>query len=481
MEKRRQVLLCGALIATSEKIRQGALLIEGERIGRIWYADGQGHTEHNGEAVSLEALAEKLKGENAKLETVSLEGKVIMAGGIDAHVHFREPGMTAKADMSTESRAALLGGITSFIDMPNTNPPATGIDRIREKAALADGRSYANWGFHIGADNENPDAIASMLKDNAVPREFAAVKVFMGSSTGNMLVDHGEALEKLFSIENARILIHSEDEATIKANLEKAVAEFGDDIPMKEHENIRSRQACIKSTIKALELAMKHGTKLHVLHISTAEEIEMIRAAKQYNPNITAETSANYLWFCDEDYDRLGSRVKCNPAIKTATDRAALRNALKDGVIDTIGSDHAPHLKEEKARPYLSCPSGMPSIQQEVAVLLTVADEEQIPLTRIASVLSEKISDMLGIVGRGKIQTGYKADLIIIDPNKEFTVGGSDEGNAGLAYKCGWSPYEGSRLKGMVEDVYLNGTLTVQNSHLITETAAGQRLEFRNR
>ena len=207
MEKRRQVLLCGALIATSEKIRQGALLIEGERIGRIWYADGNGLTEHNGEAVSLEALAEKLKSENSGLETVCLDGKVIMAGGIDAHVHFREPGMTAKADMSTESRAALLGGITSFIDMPNTNPPATYIDRIREKAALADGRSYANWGFHIGADNENTDAIASMLKVNAAPREFAAVKVFMGSSTGNMLVDHGEALEKLFSIENARILI----------------------------------------------------------------------------------------------------------------------------------------------------------------------------------------------------------------------------------------------------------------------------------
>ena len=217
MEKRRQVLLCGALIATSEKIRQGALLIEGERIGRIWYADGNGLTEHNGEAVSLEALAGKLKSENSDLETVCLDGKVIMAGGIDAHVHFREPGMTAKADMSSESRAALLGGITSFIDMPNTNPPATGIDRIREKAALADGRSYANWGFHIGADNENPDAIASMLKVNDEPREFAAVKVFMGSSTGNMLVDHGEALEKLFGIENARILIHSEDEATIKA------------------------------------------------------------------------------------------------------------------------------------------------------------------------------------------------------------------------------------------------------------------------
>lgn len=479
MEKRRQVLLCGALIATSEKIRQGALLIEGERIGRIWYADGHGLTDYNEEAVSLEALAEKLKSENAELETVSLDGKVIMAGGIDAHVHFREPGMTAKADMSTESRAALLGGITSFIDMPNTNPPATSIDRIREKAALADGRSYANWGFHIGADNENPDAIASMLKVNDAPREFAAVKVFMGSSTGNMLVDHGEALERLFSIENARILIHSEDEATIKANLEKAVAEFGDDIPMKEHENIRSRQACIKSTIKALELAMKHGTKLHVLHISTAEEIEMIRAAKQYNPNITAETSVNYLWFCDEDYDRLGSRMKCNPAIKTADDRAALRKALKEGIIDTIGSDHAPHLAEEKERPYLKCPSGIPSIQQEIAVLLTVAAEEEIPLTRIASVISENIADMLGIQDRGRIAEGAYADLIIIDPDKEFVVGESDCGAAGAAYKCGWTPYAGVKLKGMVTDVYLNGAHVVQNGMTTDNIARGKRLLFR--
>ena len=404
-----------------------------------------------------------------------------MAGAIDAHVHFREPGMTQKADMATESRAALLGGVTSFIDMPNTVPATVSLQELEKKCSLAEGRCHANWGFHIGADNVNADNIKEYLERCHDSRAFASVKVFMGSSTGNMLVDRQETLDKLFSISGSRIFIHSEDEAIIKANLADAKQKFGENIPMREHENIRSRQACIRSTIKALELAMKHGTALHICHISTAEEVEMIRAAKQYNHEITAETSANYLWFCDEDYDRLGSRVKCNPAIKTTTDRAALRNALKDGVIDTIGSDHAPHLKEEKARPYLSCPSGMPSIQQEVAVLLTVADEEQIPLTRIASVLSEKISDMLGIVGRGKIQTGYKADLIIIDPKKEFTVGGSDEGNAGLAYKCGWSPYEGSRLKGMVEDVYLNGTLTIQDGHLITEIAAGQRLEFRNR
>ena len=478
MKEGRQVLLCGALIATSEKVQQGALLIEGERIKKIWLTDEQGMVTLDGAAVDLKALAGKIHECAPKAEIMNLEGKVIMAGGIDAHVHFREPGMTSKADMASESRAALLGGVTSFIDMPNTVPATTDIERLREKAALADGRCFANWGFHIGADNDNSDAIAAMARDKD-PREFAAVKVFMGSSTGNMLVDNGEALDKLFAIDNARVLIHSEDEAIIRKNLKEAINKFGDDIPMKEHENIRSRQACIRSTIKALQLAMKHGTKLHVLHISTAEEVEMIRAAKQYNPEITAETSANYLWFCDEDYERLGSRMKCNPSIKTAADRAALRKALKDGLIDTIGSDHAPHLAEEKERPYLKCPSGIPSIQQEISVLLTVADKENIPLTRIASVISEKIADMLGICGRGRLEEGAFADIIVINPEKEFTVGESDYGAAGAAYKCGWTPYAGARLKGMVEDVYLNGARVVQNGRQTDSQARGQKLLFR--
>mgnify|MGYP004506571525 CR=1 FL=1 len=478
MKERRQVLLCGALIATSENVQQGALLIEGERIKKIWLTDEQGMTDLDGSAVDLKTLAEKIHECAPETDIMNLEGKVLMAGGIDAHVHFREPGMTSKADMASESRAALLGGVTSFIDMPNTVPATTSIGRLREKVALAEGRCFANWGFHIGADNDNPDTIAALARADA-QREFAAVKVFMGSSTGNMLVDNGEALDKLFTIDQARVLIHSEDEAIIRKNLEEAINKFGDDIPMKEHENIRSRQACIRSTIKALQLAMKHGTKLHVLHISTAEEVEMIRAAKQYNPEITAETSANYLWFRDEDYERLGSRMKCNPSIKTAADRAALRRALKDGIIDTIGSDHAPHLAEEKERPYLKCPSGIPSIQQEISVLLTVADKESIPLTRIASVISEKIADMLGICGRGRLEEGAFADVIVIDPKKEFTVGESDYGAAGAAYKCGWTPYAGARLKGMVEDVYLNGVRVVQNGRMTDGKALGQKLLFR--
>ena len=346
MKNDNSILLSEASIATSKEVRQGTLLVEDGKIAGIWYRNDDGTVNYDGDDIDYSSLAEKILGTRSpQAKLIKLPGKVIMAGAIDAHVHFREPGMTHKADMASESKAALLGGVTSFIDMPNNNPPTTSLERLREKAALAEGRCFANWGFHIGADNSNPETLEKCLAEGQA-NAFAGIKVFMGSSTGNMLVDKGNALEDLFSITGARILIHSEDEAIIKANLEKAKEKFGENIPMREHENIRSRTACIKSTIKALEMAMKHGTKLHVCHVTTAEEVEMIRTAKQYNPEITAETSANYLWFCNEDYDRLGSLVKCNPAIKTAADRAALRQAVKDGVIDTIGSDHAPHLME---------------------------------------------------------------------------------------------------------------------------------------
>ena len=478
MKNDNSILLSEASIATSKEVRQGTLLVEDGKIAGIWYRNDDGTVNYDGDDIDYSSLAEKILGTRSpQAKLIKLPGKVIMAGAIDAHVHFREPGMTHKADMASESKAALLGGVTSFIDMPNNNPPTTSLERLREKAALAEGRCFANWGFHIGADNSNPETLEKCLSEGQA-NAFAGIKVFMGSSTGNMLVDKGNALEDLFSITGARILIHSEDEAIIKANLEKAKEKFGANIPMREHENIRSRTACIKSTIKALEMAMKHGTKLHVCHVTTAEEVEMIRTAKQYNPEITAETSANYLWFCNEDYDRLGSLVKCNPAIKTAADRAALRQAVKDGVIDTIGSDHAPHLMEEKQHPYLSCPSGMPSIQQEISVLLTVASQEDIPLSRVASLISEKTAELFGIEDRGVIKTGMAADLIIIDPNKKFIVGESDEGAAGAAYKCGWTPYKDAELTGMVEEVFLAGRHVVAGGSLIDGTPHGTALKF---
>ncbi|MGM9739283.1 MAG: amidohydrolase family protein [Candidatus Cryptobacteroides sp.] len=469
----RNTILMNASIVTASGTARGTLLISDGLIGGVWTENSNGLV--SGGQMPLERLNEILQEKYPDAVLENLEGRILMAGGIDPHVHFREPGMTAKADIASESRAALLGGVTSFIDMPNTNPATTSGERLREKLELAKGRSYCNYGFHIGATNDNVGEIKGMLKPG---RDFCGIKVFMGSSTGNMLVDRELTLKELFSVKGVRILVHCEDEATIRENLQNAEARYGKDIPMREHENIRSRKACIKSTAKALELAMECGTALHITHVTTAEEVEMIRAAKIHNPDISAETSANYLWFCDEDYDRLGSRLKCNPSVKKATDRAALRKALKEGIIDSIGSDHAPHLPEEKARPYTTCPSGVPSIRQALSVLLTVAAEEDIPLSRIADAISEKPAALFGIRGIGKLAEGYRADIIVVNPERTFIVGESDCGNAGIGYKCGWCPYEGTTLRGMVEDVYLGGVKVVNDGRLTGEQASGLPLSF---
>ena len=514
-----RILLTNAVIVTGASSKKGALAVDGERIAGIWY---RGSSESD-DSEALQAFRDS--------EVIDLEGKVLMAGGIDAHVHFREPGMERKADIESESKAALLGGVTSFIDMPNTAPPTTGPDALKDKLNRAAGRSWANYGFHLGATNGNAAAIREYLAEG-LGREFGGVKVFMGSSTGNMLVDDSETLSDLFRIQEKPILIHSEDEGIIKANLEAAKAEFGENIPFSEHPRIRSRKACIRSTAKALAMAIEYGTRLHVLHVSTAEEVEMIRAAKLHNPNITAETSANYLWFCDEVYQTLKGKVKCNPAIKTAADREALRKGFAEGVIDTVGSDHAPHLLSEKDKPYLTCPSGLPSVQQSLSVLLTVAalynegknadDEALITLSLIASAFSERPAEILGIKDRGSLKVGNYADLVVIDPDREYSVnspaapagdapstggstksmavpadnapstGGSTKSMAapaddssdreytvqGIAYKCGWSPYEGVRLRGTVERVFLNGRQVVAEDRLIQDFPSGHQIAY---
>ena len=441
------IILHKATIVTSEKEAVGTIVVENGKIADIYYSDNE----------DFEYRTDKVIRENPDAEVWNLEGKHIIAGGIDAHVHFREPGLTHKADMHTESQAAVAGGVTTVFDMPNTSPATISAETLRDKIQLAKGRTAGKIGFHIGATNVNAAEIATLVRDGDPttglrPEDIAGVKVFMGSSTGNMLVDEKETLDELFSISEKPVLVHCEDEATIKANLAAAIEKYGEDIPFTEHENIRSRRACIKSSIKALELAIKHGTKLVLCHISTKEEIEMIRAAKANNPEIVAETSCNYLWFSNEDYSRLGSRVKCNPSVKSPADRAALREALANGLIDTIGSDHAPHLLTEKDGGYVKAPSGLPSIQQSLPVLLTIAHEEGIPLTRIASVFSEKAADLYGLK-RGKIKRGYEADLVIFDNEKEFTVRNEDQ-----LSKCGWTPYDGVTLRGVIEKVLIDGT-----------------------
>ena len=440
------IILHKATIVTGEKEAIGSIAVENGKIADILYTDSEDFDFRYG----------KLMETHPEAEVWDLEGKHIIAGGIDAHVHFREPGLTHKADMETESRAAAAGGVTTVFDMPNTRPATISAMTLKEKMDLAEAKAHCKIGFHIGATNENAAEISSLVRygDESVgikPSDIAGVKVFMGSSTGNMLVDSGNSLEELFSIREKPVLVHCEDENTIKENLAAALERYGEDIPFAEHENIRSRKACIKSSIKALELAMRFGTRLVLCHISTKEEMEMVRAAKSSNPSIIAETSCNYLWFSNEDYPRLGSKIKCNPAVKTPADREALREGLANGLIDTIGSDHAPHLASEKEGSYTKVPSGLPSIQQSLPVLLTIAYSEGIPLTRIASVFSENASELYGL-DRGKIKRGYAADLVIFDYSKEFIVKAEDQ-----LSKCGWTPYEGETLRGVIETVFIDG------------------------
>ncbi|MBE6236807.1 MAG: dihydroorotase [Bacteroidales bacterium] len=437
-------LLHNATIITAEKEAVGSILIRNGKIEDILYKEDEGY---------IQKVIGIMKDGP---EVMELEGKCVMAGGIDAHVHFREPGLTHKADMETESRAAAAGGVTYVMDMPNTNPPTITAQALKDKIEMAKGRTAGKIAFHIGATNSNAAEICRLITEGdaetgITPDDIAGVKVFMGSSTGNMLVDSGSALEELFAIKAKPVLVHCEDEAIIRANLNASTEKYGEDIPFTEHENIRSRSACVKSSIKALEMAMKHGTRLVLCHISTKEEMEMARAAKLNNPDIVAETSCNYLWFSNEDYSRLGSKVKCNPSVKTASDRDALRRGLAEGLIDTIGSDHAPHLLSEKNAKYCKAPSGLPTIQQSLPVLLTIAAQEDIPLTRIASVFSEKASEIYGL-NTGRIAKGYAADLVIFDKDKEFTVKAED-----LKGKCGWSPFEGETLKGAIETVLVDG------------------------
>ena len=442
-------LLHKATIVTAEKEAVGSIIISEGKIADVIYVEEEGFD------YKVFTATKKY----SDLQRIELEGKHMIAGGIDAHVHFRDPGLTHKADMSTESRAAVAGGVTTAFDMPNTSPATISAEAFAGKLALAKEKSCMNLGFHFGATNSNIDEIEDILagKTGISPEDVMGIKVFMGSSTGNMLVDEDNTLDRLFSIKGKPVLVHCEDEETIRTNLQAAAAKYGDDIPFSEHENIRSRKACIKSSIRALEKAIKHGTTLVLCHISTKEEAEMVRAAKSNNPNIIAETSCNYLWFSNEDYPRLGSRLKCNPSVKGTSDREALRNALANGMIDTIGSDHAPHLPSEKEGIYTKAPSGLPSIQQSLPILLTIAAEEEIPLTRIAAVFSENASDLYGL-GRGKIKTGYDADIVIFDYEKEFTVRNEDQ-----LSRCGWTPYEGETLRGSIETVFIGGNIVYKD------------------
>jgi dihydroorotase len=394
-------------------------------------------------------------------------GRWLLPGMIDDQVHFREPGLTHKADIESESRACLAGGITSYMEMPNTKPPATDREALEAKYARAAEVSRVNYAFYLGATNDNLGEIRA-LDPCAAP----GIKVFMGASTGNMLVDDPKTLDAIFAEAPVPIITHCEDTPTILANEAKARERWGEDIPPEQHPLIRSREACVKSTTLAISLARRHGARLHVLHISTADECALFEPGPVAGKRITAETCVHFLHFTDADYARLGNRIKCNPAIKTAADRDAITRALAEGRIDVLATDHAPHLASEKAEPYTRAPSGLPLVQYALQCAIERVLDGKLTLHRVVEAVSHAPATLFDVRERGYIREGYHADLVLVDPKKPHAVSAAD-----VLSKCGWSPFEGYTFRSSIAATFVNGQLAWHEGRL-DDSVRGMRLEF---
>ncbi|OGT89376.1 MAG: dihydroorotase [Gammaproteobacteria bacterium RIFOXYA12_FULL_61_12] len=412
---------------------------------------------------------ERIGGEitaSAGMDVVDARGLLLVPGMIDDQVHFREPGLTHKADMATESRAAVAGGITSFMDMPNTNPQTLTLDALEEKFLLAEGRSLANYAFYLGAANDNLDQVRALA-----PNQTCGIKVFMGASTGNMLVDDPRILDALFRDAPTLIAAHCEDTPLIKANEERYRQEYGDDIPMRLHPLIRNEEACYRSSSLAVELARRHGTRLHVLHITSARELGLFEPGTG-DKRITAEACVHHLYFDDRDYEEKGNLIKCNPAIKSVADRAALRTALVDGRIDLIGTDHAPHTLQEKAAGYFKAPAGLPLVQHALPLALELYHDGDASLELIVEKTAHAPARLFHVAERGFLREGYWADLVLLQLGVDQEVRRED-----VLYKCGWSPLEGRHLRSRVAATFVNG-VKVYDDGKVSNAAPGQRLKF---
>nr|WP_299032519.1 dihydroorotase [uncultured Tenacibaculum sp.] len=439
-------LIKNAQIVNENKVFKGDVLIEGEFIKEI--------------------------GENIiptdDVLMVDAEGKFLIPGMIDDQVHFREPGLTHKANIATESKAAIAGGITSFIEMPNTVPQATTQELLADKFNIASKTSYANYSFMFGGTNDN---LEELLKTN--PKDVAGIKLFLGSSTGNMLVDNEEVLEKIFSSTKMLISVHCEDEATIRKNTEEYKAKYGDDIPVKYHPLIRSEEACYLSSSKAIELAKKTGARLHIFHLSTEKETHLFRNdIPLEEKQITAEVCVHHLWFTDADYDKKGTHIKWNPAVKTQKDKDGLWKALLDDRIDIIATDHAPHTLEEKDNVYTKAPSGGPLVQHAVIAVLEKVKEGVLSIEKAVEKMSHNPAKIFKVEKRGFIKEGFYADLVLVDADKKWTV---DKEN--VLYKCGWSPFEGVEFSNQITHTFVNGNL-MYNEGIFNEEIKGKRLLF---
>ncbi|MCC5920702.1 MAG: dihydroorotase [Cyclobacteriaceae bacterium] len=441
-----KTIIKGANIINENQAFIADVLISGERIEKI------------ANSISVEP----------GFKVIEAEGRMLIPGAIDDQVHFREPGLTHKGDIASESRAAVAGGITSFMEMPNTVPQSTTKELLEEKYAQAARVSPANYSFYMGGTNDNLDDLLSIDY-----REVCGIKLFLGSSTGNMLVDDPDVLENIFAKAPALIATHCEDEGMIRANTQKAVDVYGEDIPFEQHPIIRNAEACYLSSSKAIELARKHDARLHVLHISTAIETELFdNSIPLKDKKITAEACVHHLYFTDQDYSRKGSHIKWNPAVKTKTDREAIWKALADGRIDILATDHAPHTLEEKSNKYLNAPSGGPLVQHALPALFSMADRRQLPLALIVEKYCHNPAILFDISERGYIREGYYADLVLLEKTMPYDP--ADEKNY---YKCGWNPFSGEPLDYKVVSSFVNGHM-VYDRGSFDMSQRGMRLKF---
>ena len=442
------LLIRNATIINEGASYKGSVLIKNERIDNIYTV----------------RVPEEISNRSQIIEANNL---YLLPGVIDDQVHFREPGLTHKGDIQSESRAAIAGGVTSYMEMPNTNPQTITIDAWEQKNELAHGKSFANYAFYLGATNDN---LAELKKADS--KNLCGIKIFMGASTGNMLVDDKKALQAIFAEVDMLIATHCEKESIIRENIEKYTKEFGEDIPIKYHPLIRSAEACYESSAEAIELADRYGARLHVLHLSTGQEMRLFDAKPLSKKKITAEVCVHHLWFNDEDYERFGSRIKWNPAVKTERDRHDLRQALLEGKLDVIATDHAPHTLEEKEGGALKAASGGPLVQHSLQMMMQLVSDNIFSKEQVVEKLCHAPAKLFGVKDRGFIREGYFADLVLVDPNKPYTVSSDN-----ILYKCGWSPLERETLSSSINTTILNGKVVFHNGEVMGEPS-GQVLEF---
>lgn len=439
-----KTLIYGGIIVNEDRSHYGSLVMENDVIAEI-----------------IEGKEIPCGNYDRKIDATGL---FVLPGVIDSHVHFREPGLTAKADIGTESEAAAYGGVTTFFDMPNTVPQTTSVDALDAKFRIAREKSHVNYSFFFGATNSNTDALQT-LDRHVVP----GVKLFMGASTGNMLVDSDDSLRKIFSNATMPVMVHCEDTGMINANMTEAKSRYGDDPDVALHPLIRSEEACYASSLRAVRMARTYGTRLHVAHVSTAKELELFG----HDGNITAEAVIAHLFFSDEDYARLGTRIKCNPAVKTAYDRSELRKALSSGAISTVGTDHAPHLLKDKEGGCARAASGMPMIQFSLVTILELVDKGVLSMERLVRLMCHNPADIFEVRGRGYLRKGYKADIVLVGRDRRWTVTGDT-----VRSKCGWSPMEGHTYDWRVVKTICNGQV-VYDDGTFYDNIRGEQVMFR--